>query len=130
MEESSVFISAVVLALIFWGIAIFQVLLSLGFPLGEAAMGGYHKVLPRTLRIVSVVNALILLFMSIVFLQHSNVLSFSFITFQTSILVWIFTIFLGINSIANFISKSKKERFIMTPLSTIGFLLCLVVALS
>ena len=39
VEGSLVYLSSIVLALIFWGIAIFQVLLSLGFPLGGVASG-------------------------------------------------------------------------------------------
>jgi hypothetical protein len=45
-----------------------------------------------------------------------------------SILAWVFTVFLGLNTIANFVSQSRKEKIIMTPLSGIGFLSCLFVA--
>ncbi|MNI11058.1 hypothetical protein D3C73_641880 [compost metagenome] len=110
-------------------IAVFQVLLSLGFPLGEFALGGYYKVLPVRLRIVSAINAIILLFMGFVFLQYTNVFKgYNFL--PINILVWIITIFLGLNTIANLISQSKKERFIMTPLSSIAFILCLFIVLS
>ena len=51
-------------AILFVSIAVFQVLLSLDYPLEEFAMGEYYKVLPKKLRITSVVNAFILLFMS------------------------------------------------------------------
>ena len=129
MEVASIYIASIVVAILFTSIAVFQVLLSLGYPLGEYAMGGYYKVLPKKLRIVGVVNALILLFMGFVFLQHTNVLiGIDFLS--TNILVWIITIYLGINTIANLISRSKKERFIMTPLSGFTFMLCLLIALS
>lgn len=124
-----VYISSIVVTIMFVSIAVFQVLLSLGYPLGEFAMGGYYKILPKKFRVVSVVNAIILLFMSVVFLQHSNVLQgLNFI--PTNILVWVITIFLGLNTIANLVSKSKKERIIMTPLSSIAFLLCLFISLT
>ena len=122
-------ISSIIVAILFGAIAIFQVLLSLGYPLGEYAMGGYYKVLPKKLRIVGVINALILLFMGFVFLQHTNVLNgIDFLS--TNILVWIITIYLGINTIANLISRSKKERLVITPLSGFTFVLCLFIALS
>ncbi|MET3696974.1 hypothetical protein SAMN05877753_101449 [Bacillus oleivorans] len=130
MGVDFIYISSIVVAILFVSIAIFQVLLSLGYPLGEFALGGYHKVLPKTLRIVSAVNALILLCMGFVFLQHSNVVPIDFNFLPTNILVWVFTVFLGINTIANVASKSKKERLVMTPLSTIAFILCLLIALS
>lgn len=124
-----VYLSSIIVAIMFISILVFQVLLSLGYPLGEYAMGGYYKVLPKKLRIVSVINAIILLFMSFVFLQHTDVLNgFNFL--PTNILVWVITIFLGFNTIANLISRSKKERYIMTPLSSISFILCLFITLS
>ena len=129
MELNLINLASIIVAAIFVSIAVFQVLLSLGFPLGEFALGGYYKVLPKKLRILSVINAMILLFMGIVFLQHTNIINF-FSFLPTNILGWIITLFLGINSIANFFSKSKKERLIMTPLSSITFILCLFIVLS
>lgn len=124
-----VYLLSIIVAIMFISISFFQVLLSLGYPLGEYAMGGYYKVLPKKLRIVSVINAIILLFMGFVFLHHTDVLSgFDFL--PTNILVWVFTIFLGFNTIANLISRSEKERLIMTPLSGITFILCLFITLS
>ena len=129
MEVVFIYIAAVIVAILFVSIALFQVVLSLGYPFGEFAMGGYHKVLPKKLRVVSAVNALILLFMGFVFLQHTNVIDgLDFLS--TNILVWVITIFLGVNTITNLISRSKKERLLMTPLSGITFLLCLFIALS
>jgi uncharacterized membrane protein SirB2 len=110
-------------------VAVFQVLLSLGYPFGEFAMGGYYKVLPKNLRIVSAVNAFILIFMGLVFLQHTNVLN-SLDFLSTNILVWVITIFLGLNTIANLMSRSKKERLFMTPLSGFIFILCLFISLA
>ena len=129
MEADFIYVSSIIVAILFVSIAVFQVLLSLGYPLGEYAMGGYYKVLPKKLRITSVVNALILLCMGFVFLQHANVLiGVDFLS--TNVLVWVITIFLGINTIVNLISRSKKERFVMTPLSGLTFILCLFIALS
>ena len=129
MEFNLIYLASIIVSAIFLLIAVFQVILALGFPLGEFALGGYCKVLPKKLRMLSVINALILLFMCIVFLQHTNIIDF-FHFLPTNNLVWIFTIFLGINSIANFLSKSKKERYIMTPLSSTTCLLCLFIILS
>ncbi|MCP1144386.1 hypothetical protein [Lysinibacillus endophyticus] len=108
-------------------IAVFQVLLSLGLPFGEYAMGGSYKILPKRLRIVSVVNALILLLMGFVCLQHTHTLID--IDLPTSSFIWFISILLGINTIANLLSRSKKERLVMTPLSGLTFLLCLIIAL-
>ena len=124
-----IYLSAIAVAVIFLSIAIFQVLLSLGYPLGEYAMGGLYKVLPNKLRIISAFNAMLLIFMGFVFLHHANVFDV-FLFLPTDILVWVITIFLGINSLANLVSRSKKERFVMTPLSSVAFVLCLYIAIS
>ncbi|AXF57939.1 hypothetical protein DT065_09265 [Salicibibacter kimchii] len=124
-----IYFSTIIVAVLFASIAVFQVLLSLGYPLGEFTMGGYYKVLPKKLRSVSGISAIILIFMGIIFLKHANVLNgLDFL--PTNILVWVITIFLGLSTIANLISQSKKERLAMTPLSSIAFLLCLLIALS
>jgi uncharacterized membrane protein SirB2 len=122
-------LSAIIVAIMFVSVAIFQILLSLGYPLGEYVMGGFHKVLPKKLRILSILNAIILLFMSLIFLTHTNVLT-TFHFLPTNMLVCVITLYLGLNTVINLLSQNKKERFIMTPLSCIAFLLCLVVALS
>ncbi|MFC4402574.1 hypothetical protein [Gracilibacillus xinjiangensis] len=124
-----VYMLSIVVAVICLFVALFQVFLALGYPLGEFAMGGYYKILPGKLRIVSAVNAIILLLFGFVFLLHSNIISgFDFIA--TNIFVWIITIFLGINTIANLISRSKKERYVMTPISVVAFILCLYITLA
>ncbi|KHF41673.1 hypothetical protein [Halalkalibacter okhensis] len=124
-----VYIFSIVVAMICVCIAAFQIMLSLGYPLGEYAMGGYYKVLPKKFRIVSAGNAIILLFMGLVFLLHTNVITgLDFL--PTNILVWMITIFLGINTLANLVSRSKKERYVMTPVSGVVFILCLIIVLA
>lgn len=129
MEVDFVYISSIIVAIMFVSLAIFQVLLTLGYPFGEFTLGGYYKILPKKLRIVSAVSALILLFMGLVFLKHSNVLN-GLDILPTNILVWIIIISLGLMTLANLISQSKKERHTMTPLSGVAFILCLFIALS
>ena len=129
MGVDFVYIASIIVAISFLCIAVLQVLLSFGYPFGEFVMGGKFKILPKQFRIVSAVNALILLFMGFVFLQHTNVINgLNFLS--TNKLVWIITVFLGINTIANLISRSKKERYTMTPLSGFTFILCLYITLS
>ncbi|GMA46961.1 hypothetical protein [Tetragenococcus muriaticus] len=128
MENNLVPISSIIVAIIFVFLAIFQELLTLGFPLGEFTLGGYYKVLPKKLRTISAISSLILLFMAIVVLKHAKI--FNGLDFlPTSILMWIITIALSLMTLANAISQSKKEKYTMTPLSGIAFLLCLYITL-
>lgn len=128
MENNLVPISSIIVAIIFVFLAIFQELLTLGFPLGEFTLGGYYKILPKKLRTISAISSLILLFMAIVVLKHAKI--FNGLDFlPTSILMWIITIALSLMTLANAISQSKKEKYTMTPLSGIAFLLCLYITL-
>jgi hypothetical protein len=123
-------IAALVAATGFFGLMCFQILLALGFPLGQAAWGGKYRKLPPGLRIASLFSAGIIAFTSILVLEKANV--FSVFNSPTIVTygVWIFTAFLGLNTIGNFISRSKWEKRIMTPVSLILGLLCLTVAIT
>lgn len=126
--EINVQIPAIISAVLFLGVAVFQLLLFLGFPLGEFSWGGKHTgVLPPRLRIGSVVAAGILLFMAVVVLVHTKVIAME-AEFPTTIAVWVITAFMGLNTLGNLASKSKKEKMVMGPLTGIAFLACLVVA--
>jgi hypothetical protein len=125
--ELLIYLSAILNALILLGVTIFHVFVSIGYPLGDFTMGGKHKILPKPYRFISALSALTLLFMITVFLKQAGVLSLE-IPYSKGF-AWIFTIFLSINTLANLASKSKKERLIMTPLSTLSFLLCLFITL-
>ena len=112
----------------FFGLMCFQILLALGFPFGKASWGGKYKILPPGFRIASLFSAVIFVFASIIILEKAEV--FSVINNPTVVKygVWIFTAFLGLNTINNFISRSKLEKRIMTPISLTLGLLCLAVA--
>jgi hypothetical protein len=127
MRELIIQIAAIIVAVVLSGIAIFQLLLFFGLPLGEYSWGGkYQGVLPKKMRIMSLSSSLLLVLFGLVFLIHSKILSVGF-TFPTNIFVIIITIFMGLNTLGNMFSKSKKERVVMTPLAGITFLSCLLV---
>jgi hypothetical protein len=122
-------IAAIIVAVISCGIAIFQVLLFLGLPLAEYSWGGkYQGVLPKKMRIISLPSAILLIFFGFIFLVHSKVLSVGFFL-PTNIFVILITIFMGVNTLGNLASKSKKERMLMAPLAGMTFLSCLFVLL-
>jgi hypothetical protein len=124
-------LAAIINAVIVGGIAVFQVLLALGYPLAEYSWGGKHNgVLPKQLRLASVPSAFVLVFMGYVFLLHADVIGTGASSLPTPILVWVFTAFLGLNTLGNLASKSPAEKRVMTPLSGIAFLCCLVVAIA
>lgn len=107
-------VAAILAALILAGLICFQLLLATGLPLGHYAWGGAHRVLPRSLRIASVLATFIYLVASADLARN---------------VVWALTGFFGIGIVMNAISRSVKERrMAFVALSLSG--LCAVVALG
>ncbi|BDC01353.1 TPA: hypothetical protein ACF2DS_002295 [Clostridium perfringens] len=106
---------AILGASLFLGIAILYVLVALGLPLGEFTIGGQHKILPKKYRVMAIVSVVIQLFAIIIILQADGLISSWFSIKVTKYICIFFALYLSLNIIMNFISRSKKERYVMTP---------------
>jgi hypothetical protein len=123
-------ISAVIVILIFLGLSIFQLLLALGKPYGKAAYGGKYEVLPNNMRILSGVAILIFVIASLfVAVRAEFLINFPFPDIA-NLGVWVFALYLSLNTVANFLSESKLEKQIMTPLSLIAAICLFIIALN
>ncbi|WP_080834523.1 hypothetical protein [Cohnella massiliensis] len=130
MDEQLVRAAAVIGAVVFLVIFAIQILLALGLASGELTMGGYRKgILPKPFRLLSFLSACVILFFGLVVLQRAAIIPEWLNAKWSRGLLWFFTVYLGLNTIANSLSKSKKEKRIMTPLAGIAFLSCLIVAI-
>ena len=107
-------------AALFGIIAIMTVLVACGFPLGEFTMGGQHKILPKKLRVAAVISVAIQIFAMIIILQAGGFISLWFSFKVTKYICFFFAAYLSLNTIMNMISKSRKEKYVMTPLSLIA----------
>ena len=105
---------------IFGVIATMTVLVACGLPLGEYTMGGQHKVLPKNLRVAAVISVAVQIFAMIIILQAGGFIPLWFSFKVTKYICFFFAAYLSLNTIMNMISKSRKERFVMTPLSLIA----------
>ncbi len=123
-------IASVVAAIGFFGILCFHVLLALGFPFGQAAWGGKYKKLPLGFRIASLLSAGIMAFAAVLVLEKATIFSVLNTPKVATIGVWILAAFLGLNTISNFVSRSKWEKRIMTPVTLTLSLLCITLAIS
>ena len=120
-----------ILGAITFGIAvIIYILIALGLPLGEFAMGGKYKILPTKLRIAIAFSVLVQLFAILIILQAGGVLPTMLSMKITRIICFIFAAYLSLNSLMNVFSNSKKERYLATPLSTITAVCFWVTALN
>ncbi|MFC1239388.1 hypothetical protein ACFGOO_08150 [Treponema vincentii] len=106
-------------AVLFGIIAIMTVLVACGLPLGEFTMGGQHKILPNKLRVAAVISVAIQIFAMIIILQAGGFISLWLSFKVTKYICFFFAAYLSLNTIMNMISKSRKEKYVMTPLSLI-----------
>lgn len=111
---------AIIGAIAFSVVIILSILIICGLPLGELTMGGQYKVFPKKLRLVLVTQLILQIFFVIVILQMGGFLSLWFSEKATKIIGIVMAVYLSLNTIMNFVSKSKKEKYIMTPLSFVA----------
>lgn len=121
---------AIIGAGVFSIIIVLSVLIICGLPLGELTMGGQYKVFPGKLRIVLVIQLILQLFFVIIILQAGGFVPLWFSYKTTKIICIVMAIYLSLNVIMNFISKSKKEKCIMTPLSLLSAICFWITALQ
>jgi len=107
-------------AVLFGVIAIMTVLVACGFPLGEFTMGGQHKILPEKFRVMAVISVAIQIFAMIIILQAGGFIPLWLSFKVTKYICFFFAAYLSLNTIMNMISKSRKEKYVMTPLSFIA----------
>lgn len=111
---------AIIGAITFSVVIILSVLIICGLPLGELTMGGQYKVFPKKLRIVLVTQLIFQIFFVIVILQMGGFFPLWFSKEVTKIICIVMAVYLSLNTVMNFVSKSKKEKCIMTPLSFVA----------
>ncbi len=122
--------AASIFTLLMAGLAVFQLALVLGAPIGHFAWGGQHRVLPPGLRIGSLVAiALYALFSGIVLMRAGLVPTWPDAGWLNPA-AWGVVAYLGQGVVVNAISRSRPERLTMTPLVTILVVLTLVVVLA
>lgn len=117
-------------AVIFFGIALLTMLVALGFPLGAYTMGGQYRVLPNKLRVMAVVSLMVQIFAMLMILQAGGHFPRYFTLKTTKYICLFFAGYLSLNTVMNFISKSPKEKKVMTPLSLIAAICYWIVGLQ
>ena len=100
-------------------VIVLSILIIYGLPLGELTMGGQHKIFPKKLRMVLITQLVLQVFFVIIILQMGGFIPLWFSVRVTKIIGVVMAVYLSLNTLMNFVSKSKKEKYIMTPLSFI-----------
>jgi hypothetical protein len=116
--------AAVVASVLLAGLAVFQMMLAAGRPLGRLAWGGRYEVLPVSLRIGSVLSvvsyAVIAWLLWRAVAQPGDAGPWS----------WIVTAFFGLGIMMNAASRSRPERLVMTPVVAVLAACGLLIALG
>ena len=111
--------ASIIAAVLLIIMAFLEVLLIIGLPLGEFTMGGQHKVLPPVLRLAAASSIVTQLFAAAIVFQGGGFMKMWFSQKVTMIICFCFAGFFVINTFMNLISKSKKEKYVMTPLAAV-----------
>ena len=121
--------AAIIGASVFSIVIVLSFLIICGLPLGELTMGGQYKVFPKKLRIILVTQLILQIFFVVIILQMGGFISLWFSGKVTKIICIVMAIYLSFNTFLNFVSKSKKEKYVMTPLSAISAICFWITAL-
>ena len=122
-------VAAVLAALLLARLICFQLLLAAALPLGEYAWGGAHRVLPRPLRISSVLATVIYGLAALTILEAANVTDLVASAELPRTAVWALAALFGLGIVMNAISRSTKERRMALVAFSLS-VLCVAVALG
>lgn len=122
--------AAVLICVVLGLLAVFQLALIAGAPLGRFAWGGQHRVLPARLRIGSAVSLVLYALFAVIVLERAQLSDLGVNDTVITVAMWVLTGYFTLGILMNAISRSKPERFTMTPVCALLAGLCLIVALS
>jgi hypothetical protein len=123
-------ITALIGSVTFSAVAILYILLAMGLPYGDFAMGGKYKVMPKQMRATCAISVFIQLVAIMFILQAGNVISIDALKTIAKGVCYFFAFYLIVNTIMNALSKSKKEKLVMTPLSFLTAICFLITAIN
>lgn len=110
-------------------LAIFQLALVFGAPLGRFAWGGQHSVLPVRMRIGSAVSILIYVAIAVIAWDRVGAIDVFPEPFS-EVAMWVIFAYFALGIVLNAISRSKPERYTMVPVSIVLTVLSSFIAMG
>jgi len=120
---------ALVLTVVLVLLAVFQIALAFGAPLGRFAWGGQHRVLPTRLRVGSAVSVVIYGFIVLVAWDRVGAIDV-FPEGFADVAMWVIFGYFVLGIPMNAISRSRAERFTMVPVTIVLAVLSLFIAMG
>jgi hypothetical protein len=127
---SLVVAAAIVATVVFAALAVLQLLVAAGKPYGRLVWGGAHRVLPANLRIGSVIAVVLYAAFTLVLLDRSGLLAVLGDGAFSIVAAWVLFAYFAVGIVLNAISRSRPERFTMTPVNVVLAACTLVIAVS
>ena len=121
-------VAAVVAAIGFAGIAIFQLALAAGAPMGHAAWGGANARLSTAQRGASAAAVVFYAAAALIVLGRAGVLRARGNAALFRWGIWFLAVAMAIGALPNFASQSRWENLIFGPLALVLAILCVIVA--
>lgn len=122
--------AAVGLLILLAALAVFQVALACGAPLGRFAWGGQHRVLPTRLRLGSLSSVLIYALIAAIVTARAGLVDLDVSDRVVQVAAWVVAAYFLLGVGVNAASRSKPERTVMTPLCAVLGVLSVGVALG
>jgi len=120
---------ALALTVVLAALAIFQLALVFGAPLGRFAWGGAHRVLPTRLRIGSAVSIVIYALIDVIAWDRVGAIDVFPEPFS-EVAMWVIFGYFVLGILMNAISRSKPERNLMVPVSIVLAVLSFLIAMG
>lgn len=121
---------AIVASIVLGLVMVFQGLLALGFPLGQAAWRGQYRVLPIKLRWASLATVVVLGLAAWVVLARAGLVFPGTEPVAIGVATWVLAGLWLLNTAGNLASRSPAERYAMTPVALLLGVCFIIVALS
>ena len=122
--------AAIVATVVFAALAVLQLLVAAGRPYGRLVWGGAHRVLPARLRVGSVLAVVLYGAFTLVLLDRSGLWAVLGAGAFGVVAAWVLVAYLATGIVLNASSRSRPERFTMTPVTAVLAGCALVVAVG
>ena len=120
---------ALALTVVLAALAVFQLALVFGAPLGRFAWGGAHRVLPARLRVGSAVSIVIYALIDVIAWDRVGAIDVFPEPFS-EVAMWVIFGYFVLGILMNAISRSKPERNLMVPVSIVLAVLSFLIAMG
>jgi len=120
---------ALALTIVLTLLAVFQLALIFGAPLGDFAWGGQHRVLPTRLRVGSAVSICIYALIDVIAWDRVGAIDVFPEPFS-EIAMWVIFAYFVLGILMNAISRSRRERYTMVPVSIVLAALSFAIAMG